>query len=69
MIRVNITNDIKRLKDTRFEICENEVARICTECPLPASACNRVVCKRYNEKMKELRSKYSGKKRIKTARA
>jgi tRNA(Ile)-lysidine synthase TilS/MesJ len=38
-------------------ISETEIARICTECPLPAKACETITCKRYSEEYRKLRRK------------
>ena len=35
----------------------SEEVRICTECTLPASECNKDICKRWQEEKRKLREK------------
>lgn len=45
-------------KDTHYKpIKASEIARICLDCTLPAKMCNKMLCDRYNKKLKEIKKK------------
>lgn len=62
-IRANLIPNIKGDKGVYKPRNSNAEAEICLNCTLPASACDKVVCKRYKEKMKNLQEKRKWKKR------
>ncbi len=42
-------------KDIDYQVCSSEEARICTECTLPASCCDRQICERYKDEKRKLK--------------
>ena len=45
-------------KDTHYKpIKASEIAKICLNCTLPAKMCNKMLCDRYNKKLKEIKKK------------